>query len=80
MVAVDSVLRGVSPIFWRLTALVGGPFVLLAYGLVRELVVKRRLAESQKNKRISAGLPDTVDKDGLHLCPPFTLTTSNLQL
>ena len=50
VVAVDSVLRGVSPVFWRLAALVGGPFVLLAYGIVRELVVKRRLAESQKNK------------------------------
>jgi len=41
VVAVDSVLRGISPVFWRLAALVGGPFVLLAYGLVREQVRKR---------------------------------------
>jgi len=50
LVAVDSVLCKVSPVFWRLAALVGGPFGLLAYGIVRELVSKRRLAESQKNK------------------------------
>jgi hypothetical protein len=37
LVAVDSVMRGISPVFWRLAALVGGPFVLLAYGIVREL-------------------------------------------
>ncbi len=36
VVAVDSAFRGISPWFWRLAALVGGPFVLLAYGLVRE--------------------------------------------
>lgn len=36
VVAVDSAFRGVSPVFWRLAAIVGGPFVLLAYGLVRE--------------------------------------------
>ena len=35
VVAVDSVYRGISPVFWRLAALFGGPFVLLAYGLVR---------------------------------------------
>ena len=35
LVAVDSVLRGISPVFWRLAALVGGPFTLLAYSLVR---------------------------------------------
>ena len=35
VVAVDSVSRGISPVFWRLAALFGGPFVLLAYGLVR---------------------------------------------
>lgn len=50
VVAVDSVLRGISPVFWRLAALAGGPFTLLAYGLVRELAGKRRVAESQKNK------------------------------
>ena len=43
MVAVDSVMRGISPVFWRLAALFGGPFVLLAYGLVRELGIKRRV-------------------------------------
>ena len=42
VVAVDSAMRGVSSVFWRLAALVGGPFGLLAYGLVRELVVKRK--------------------------------------
>ena len=36
VVAVDSAFRGISPRFWRLAALVGGPFVLLAYGIVRE--------------------------------------------
>ncbi|MFC2072839.1 hypothetical protein ACFLUU_09155 [Chloroflexota bacterium] len=36
VVAIDSALRGISPWFWRLAALFGGPFVLLAYGLVRE--------------------------------------------
>lgn len=35
VVAIDSAFRGVSPWFWRLAALVGGPFALLAYGLVR---------------------------------------------
>ncbi len=37
LVAVDSVMRGISPVFWRLAALVGGPFALLAYGMVREM-------------------------------------------
>ena len=36
LVAVDSAMRSISPVFWRLAALVGGPFALLAYGLVRE--------------------------------------------
>ena len=36
VVAVDSAFRGISPVFWRLAALVGGPFALLAYGVVRE--------------------------------------------
>ena len=36
LVAVDSELRGISPVFWRLATLVGGPFALIAYGLVRE--------------------------------------------
>ncbi len=36
VVAVDSAFRSISPWFWRLAALVGGPFALLAYGLVRE--------------------------------------------
>ncbi len=35
VVAVDSVFRGISPVFWRLAALFGGPFALLAYGVVR---------------------------------------------
>ncbi len=37
VVAVDSAFRGISPWFWRLAALFGGPFALLAYGLVRDL-------------------------------------------
>ena len=36
VVSVDSALRGVSPWFWRVAALFGGPFTLLAYGLARE--------------------------------------------
>ena len=36
VVAVDSAFRRISPWFWRLAALFGGPFALLAYGLVRE--------------------------------------------
>ncbi len=36
VVAVDSAFRGISPWFWRLAALFGGPFALLAYSLVRE--------------------------------------------
>ena len=35
IVAVDSALRGISPIFWRLAAFFGGPFALLAYGIAR---------------------------------------------
>lgn len=50
VVAIDSAFRGISPVFWRLAALVGGPFALLAYGIVRELVNKRPLAESKGNK------------------------------
>lgn len=36
VVAVDSAFRGISSWFWRLATLVGGPFALLAYGIVRE--------------------------------------------
>ena len=36
MVSIDSAMRGISPVFWRLASLFGGPFALLAYGLVRE--------------------------------------------
>jgi len=46
LVAVDSVLRRISPVFWRLAALVGGPFALLAYGIVRQLAGKKLLVES----------------------------------
>ena len=35
VVAIDSAFRGISSWFWRLAALVGGPFALLAYGIVR---------------------------------------------
>ena len=40
LVAIDSALRRTSSVFWRLAALFGGPFALLAYGLVREQVIK----------------------------------------
>ena len=36
VVSVDSAYRKTSPIFWRIAALFGGPFALLAYGLVRD--------------------------------------------
>ena len=36
VVSIDSAYKGISPWFWRLAALFGGPFVLLAYCLVRE--------------------------------------------
>ena len=36
VVAVDSAYRRISPVFWRLAALFGGPLALLAYGIVRE--------------------------------------------
>lgn len=36
VVSVDSALKGISPVFWRLAALFGGPFALVAYGIVRE--------------------------------------------
>jgi len=35
VVAGDSVLSGISPWFWRVAALFGGPFALVAYGIVR---------------------------------------------
>jgi len=36
VVAVDSAYHHISPVFWRLAALFGGPFAQLAYSLVRE--------------------------------------------
>ncbi len=36
VVSVDSAYRKISPFFWRVAALFGGPFALLAYGIVRE--------------------------------------------
>lgn len=36
VVAVDSAYRKISPFFWRVAALFGGPFALMAYGIVRE--------------------------------------------
>jgi len=35
VVSADSVLRGISPLFWRMASLVAGPFALLAYCMVR---------------------------------------------
>ena len=42
VVSVDSTYRRINPVFWRLAALFGGPFALLAYGLVRETKNKDR--------------------------------------
>ena len=36
VVAIDSAFKGISPWFWRLAALFGGPFTLLAYCFFRE--------------------------------------------
>jgi hypothetical protein len=36
VVAIDSAFRSLSPVFWRLAALFGGPFALLGYGIVRD--------------------------------------------
>lgn len=36
VVAVDAGWQKINPVFWWLAGLVGGPFALLAYGLVRE--------------------------------------------
>lgn len=36
VVSVDSAIQKISPVFWRLAALFGGPFALAAYGIVRE--------------------------------------------
>ena len=41
LVAIDSAMRGISSVFWRLAGLTGGPFALIAYGIVREVVEKR---------------------------------------
>ena len=48
LVAIDSAWYRLSPVFWRLAGLVGGPFALLAYGLVRELAGRKRAAEVTK--------------------------------
>lgn len=36
VVSIDSVYKKINPVFWRLAALFGGPFALLAYGIIRE--------------------------------------------
>ena len=36
VVAIDSAFMKISPVFWRLAALFGGPLTLFAYGLARE--------------------------------------------
>ena len=36
VVAIDSVMQDISPWFWRFAGLFGGPFALLAYGLIRK--------------------------------------------
>jgi len=42
VVAIDSAMRRISSVFWRLAGLVGGPFALIAYGIVREVVAKKK--------------------------------------
>ncbi len=37
VVSIDSAYKRISPVFWRLAALFGGPFALVAYGVVREM-------------------------------------------
>ena len=41
LVAIDLARHGLSPVFWRLSGLVGGPFALLAYGIARKLASKQ---------------------------------------
>ena len=36
LVTIDAGWRRISPVFWCVASLVGGPFALLAYGIVRE--------------------------------------------
>ena len=36
LVTVDSGWRKINPVFWCLASLLGGPFALLAYGIVRD--------------------------------------------
>ena len=36
LVTIDSGWRKISPVFWCLASLFGGPFALAAYGIVRE--------------------------------------------
>jgi hypothetical protein len=40
VVAVDSAYRKISPLFWRVAALFGGPFALAAYGIARDKRIK----------------------------------------
>ena len=42
VVSIDSALLGISSVFWRLASLVGGPFALIAYGIVREVITKKK--------------------------------------
>ncbi len=37
VVSIDSQVQGISPIFWRVAGLFGGPFALGAYGIAREI-------------------------------------------
>ena len=46
LVAVDSAFRNLSPVFWRLAALVGSPFGLLAYGIVREITSNKTISRT----------------------------------
>ena len=41
-VALDAQRRAISPVFWPLATLLSGPLGLVTYGVVRDLVEKRR--------------------------------------
>lgn len=41
VVAFDSALRHLSPVFWRFAGLADGPFGLLAYGIARQMAAKK---------------------------------------
>ena len=43
LVSIDSAYQRISPVFWRLASLFGGPFALVAYGVVRGMVAGNKV-------------------------------------